>query len=1442
MSSPNHHTSNIEDAFSCNFCDYILASSDYVSALLGKIYSSSSNNSFGLVPIASPTLSLFHDDPYIKVMHAYYAKKLPISPPVIMPPSPMLSPMFNPQEFFLPEELLPPKKRGCDRSSSSTPTLPQEFEIGESSRKTSLERHEEQIEEILNRLHELSLDHIDNMEDNIEGLGKGQAAIRQLVADTITTTLEAQAANMANADNTNRNPEQREAPVARKCSYKEFMSCQLFNFKGSEGAVGLIRWFEHTESVFSRSNCTEDCKVKFATDSVKMMEAFIGGLPQSIEGNVTTSKPQTQEEAINIAQRLMDQVTKHTLMQVSSDHRVFRLMKNQLTMPSWHLPQAHQVLIMRKSQFDVFSYKTGLESVKARLVVYQQNGNVFEEDIKLLKLDVMLRDNALVKLRKKFEKAKKERGYDNQVFNSIMFDCDELTSSEIDESVPTSPVHDRTSIKPIEHPTKAKNLRKDTPKSRGHKHSWTRKACFVCKSLNYLIKDCDYYEKKMVQKPIWNHAMRVNLQNSAKMTHPYTNRHDVPIAVLTWSRLVNAARPVTTAVPYPTVTRSRPVPHGVNKAYSPIRRPINHKTTHKHRNFHKTVTTVKVNKVNAVKEINGGYVAFSGNLKGGKITSKDPLGKFDGKDNEGFLVRYSVNRSGPTWLFDIDTLTQSMNYQPVIAGNQPNHNVGSGPTWLFDIDTLTQSMNYQPVVARNQPNHNVDPQHIDATFAVKEPESEVHVSPSSSDKTKKHNEKTKRKAKGKSPVDLSIGVRNLSNEFEDFSSNSTNRVNAASAPVTAVGPNSTNSTNSFNAVGPSDNAINMPALEEIIYSDDEEDVGAEADFSNLKTSITVSPIPTTKVHKDHHVTQIIGDLTSAPQTRSMARMLMLPLWALWLDVKSAFLNGTIEEEVYVCQPLGFKDLDHPDKVYKVVKALYKLHQALRAWYETLANYLLANGFHRGKIDQTLFIKKQKDKFQMSSMGELAFFLGLQEKQKDNGILISQDKYVAKILRKFGLINRKLACTPIDIEKPLLKDPDGEDTDVHIYRSMIGSLMYLTSSKPDITLKVSHLHAIKRIFRYLKVKPHLGLWYPEDSPFNLVAYSNSDYAGASLDRKSTTKGCQFLGYRLISWQCKKQTVVATSLTKAEYVATTSCCGQVLWIQNQLLDYGMVRNVNSPSKFLMYLRFLQVMINAQVDDLSSHNTKYTSPALTQKVFANMKRIGKGFSGVETPLFDAMLVQQQVQNVAKVNTEDDEDNERVRKLEKKRRTKSSSLKRLRKVGTTQRVKSLNDTVVDDQEDASKQGGIAKLDADEDVTLVDVDEMDANDTNKAEHAEVEEVLEVVTAAKLMTERKPVTEAQTRKNMMIYLKNMAGFKMDFFKGNKRKGKSLEQEIVKTQRIDEEAEELKTHLQIVYNNDDDVFTEATPLALKLVEELVLLVHIDAVRENDDAVEEIKKLL
>nr|GEU31741.1 retrovirus-related Pol polyprotein from transposon TNT 1-94 [Tanacetum cinerariifolium] len=449
------------------------------------------------------------------------------------------------------------------------------------------------------------------------------------------------------------------------------------------------------------------------------------------------------------------------------------------------------------------------------------------------------------------------------------------------------------------------------------------------------------------------------------------------------------------------------------------------------------------------------------------LNTLDPLGKFDRKDDEEFLVGYSVS-SKAYRVFNSRTRIVQETLHINFLENQPNV-VGSGPTWLFDIDTLTKSMNYQPVLAGNQPNSSADPQNTDddTTFEVKELESEVHVFPSSSTKIKKHDDKTKREAKGKSLVELSTGVRILSEEFEDFSDNSFNEVNAASTPVLDVGQNSTNSTNTISATGPSNTArqkvwvlVDLPKGKRAI--------GSKWVFRNKKDERDIVIRNKAQLVAQGHTQEegIDYEEVFVPVARIEAIRLFLAYASFMgfmvyhMDVESAFLYGTIKEDGYVCQPTRFEDLEYPDKVYKVVKALYELHQASRAWYETLANYLLENDLCKA------FEKLMKDKFQMSSMGELTFFL-----------------------------DGKLASTPIDTEKPLLKDPNGEDVDVHTYRLMIGSLMYLTSSRPDImfavcvcvrfqvTPKASYLHAFKRIF--------------------------SDNAGASLDRKYTTGGCQFL---------------------------------------------------------------------------------------------------------------------------------------------------------------------------------------------------------------------------------------------------------------------------------------------------------------------------------------------
>nr|GEV07957.1 hypothetical protein [Tanacetum cinerariifolium] len=1199
------------------------------------------------------------------------------------------------------------------------------------------------------------------------------------------------------------------------------------------------------------------------------------------------------------------------------------------------------------------------------------------------------------------------------------------------------------------------------------------------------------------------------------MTLPNPQQHVVSTAVLTKSKLVliTTARQVTTAVTPTNVTRLRIAKTIITKPHSPPRRNINRSPSPNASTFPPKVTTAKAPMDKGVidigcsrhmtvsmshlfdfEEINSGYVAFGGNPKGGKISG---IGKFDGNANEGFLVGYSVS-SKAFKVFNSRTRIVQETLHINFLENKPNI-ASSGPTWLFDIDTLTKTMNYQPVTVGNQSNLSVGVQELFDAEKAREDNAQQYVL---------------------FPV-WSFGSKNPQNTHDDAAFGGTNTFSAGGPSNNVVSPTHGKSSYMDPSQYPDD--PNMPKLKDIIYSDDEEDVGAEADFTNLDKNITISPIPTTKVHKDHPVTQIISDLSSATQTRSMTRVVkdqgglsqinndefhtcmfscflsqeepkrdkginyeevfslvariesirlflayasFMGFMVYQMDVKSAFMYGTIEEEVYVYQPPGFEDPDYPDNAYKVVKALYGLHQAPRAC-----------------------------------------------KAEARWDIISQDKYVAKILRKFGLTDGKPAGTPIDTEKHLLKDIDGEDVDVHTYRSMIGSLMYLTSSRLDImfavhacarfqvTPKVSHLHAVKRIYRYLKGKPHLGLWYPKDSPFSLVAYLDSDYAGASLDRKSTTGGCQFLRCRLICWQCKKQTVIATSSTEAEYVAAAKLSRmgyekhftkltfykafflpQWKFLIHPILQCMSAKRT-SWNEFSSSMALAVICLStgrkfnfskAQVGDLSSHSTKYSSRALTQKVFANMRRVGKGFSGVETSLLEAMIVAQQADDVADEGATDvdvdfvpaavdepfipspipntqplppsqelpstsqvlptsppspisqpprvehlEQDKisqtleitnleQRVKKLERRNKLKVSKLRRLKKLGTAQRVDTSEDTVMDD---VSKQDEIiANKDVDEDVILKDVaavakeveiektakieenadvqgrqaesqaqiykidlehaDKVLSMQDDKLEPTELKEVVEVVTIAKLMTEvvtaasatitvvttpitaatitdapsaarrrkgvvirdleetvalsiiihtepkskdkgkgimveepkhlkkqaqikqdeayareleaelnktinwddvidqvrrkekednvvmryqalkRKPQTEVQARKNMMIYLRNMTGFKMNYFKrmsyddiclifkkyfnsnvaflekikepmeeednkALKRASESQAKKAAQKQKLDEEVEEIKKHLQIVPNDEDDVYTKATPLAHKV---------------------------
>ncbi|GJR99514.1 retrovirus-related pol polyprotein from transposon TNT 1-94 [Tanacetum coccineum] len=285
-----------------------------------------------------------------------------------------------------------------------------------------------------------------------------------------------------------------------------------------------------------------------------------------------------------------------------------------------------------------------------------------------------------------------------------------------------------------------------------------------------------------------------------------------------------------------------------------------------------------------------------------------------------------------------------------------------------------------------------------------------------------------------------------------------------------------------------------------------------------------------------------------------------------MDVKSALLNGFINEEVYVAQPLGFIDFEKWDHVYKLKKALYGLKQAPKSWYDRLKAFLSKHEYKMGMVDNTLFAKKRSSNLIiMSMMGELNFFLGLQIKQMEDGIFFNQSKYIKEMLKKFGLEESKPMKTPMSSDTKLTKDEECESVDSTKYQGMIGSLLYLTASRPDIMFsvclcarfqeapKTSHLKAVKRIFRYIKGTMHLGLWYPKGTGIETVVYDDSDHVGDYVDRKSTSGICTFMGCCLKSWFSKKQTALAISTTEAEYLSAGKACQQALWMKQALIDY-------------------------------------------------------------------------------------------------------------------------------------------------------------------------------------------------------------------------------------------------------------------------------------------------
>ncbi|GKB96173.1 putative ribonuclease H-like domain-containing protein, partial [Tanacetum coccineum] len=809
----------------------------------------------------------------------------------------------------------------------------------------------------------------------------------------------------------------------------------------------------------------------------------------------------------------------------------------------------------------------------------------------------------------------------------------------------------------------------------GHysKHEQTS-SCFVCGSFSHLIRDCDYHAKlakqvklnkqnmskgngKGERKPTWNNVQRVNKQNQFVPLAVQTRTGNNPVNtvkasgtnyVSTARRKINKQTVLTsTALKVNTV---KPIMNDVrpsnvfHKTHSPSSRPFKRTTVLKTNFSKQKVYTVKVKEVSTVGEkwdtadnphrslknkgiidsgcsrhmtgnkayladfqdFNGGPVAFGGSK--GYITGKGKIktGKLDFED-----VSF-VKELQPFNLFSVSQMCDKKN-KVLFTDTE-----WKGPNWLFDLDYLTDSMNYQSVRSENQAN--------------------LHAG------QKESNQNTGTKDK------IDAG----DSEKEDESNQ-----DCFELPIW----HSYSSTNPF--VSKSDNKIGSPRDEEQVFLDDlarlqrqekEANEEAEALRENLQqetehlvtqaeaakssgTNIFSTVSTTAKASGTNFVNTVSIPVSTASANEGLSLSNTTntqeddseipPLEDIHGDTTDGiFTHSSYDDEGAFCLCSGelhkFLDKLRFSEVLKrklaggcvAKKNCCSLGDFQKRRGVVVRNKarLVAQGHRQEEgIDYDEFEASMKSRFQMSSMGELTFFLGLQVKQKPNGIFISQDKYVAKILKKFDFASVKTASTPIETQKPLVKDEEANastplrlkplvkdeeasDVDVHLYRSMIGSLMYVTASRPDImfavcacsrfqvTPKTSHLSAVKRIFRYLKGKPKLGLWYPRESSFDLESYSDSDYAGANLDRKSTTGGCQFLGRRLITWQCKKQTIVATSTTEAEYVAAVSCCGQVLWIQNQMLDYGF--NFMNTKNYIDYESTICIVKNPAYHSKTKH----------------------------------------------------------------------------------------------------------------------------------------------------------------------------------------------------------------------------------------------------------------
>nr|GEY39703.1 retrovirus-related Pol polyprotein from transposon TNT 1-94 [Tanacetum cinerariifolium] len=970
------------------------------------------------------------------------------------------------------------------------------------------------------------------------------------------------------------------------------------------------------------------------------------------------------------------------------------------------------------------------------------------------------------------------------------------------------------------------------------------------------------------------------------------------------------------------------------------------------------------------------------------LNTFDPLGKFKGKVDEGFLVGYSVNIKAFR-VFNSRTRFQE-EFDAKKAGEEATQQYMLFPVWSTG--------------SSNPHNKEGDAAFDGKEHDVEKPEYAVNLSPSSSALSEEQDDMTKKKDKGKSHVEYFIGNRDFNADFENYSEDRSNNVSAAGLIVPTAGQSYSNITNPISAAGHLNtntspthgksslqDASQPPEMlerEDFAYSD-HENVGAEADFNNLETSITVSPIPTTRTHKDHPVAQIIGDMSSTTQTRSMTRVIK----------DQGGLSQIFNDDFHTCIHTQEEGID-----YEEVFALVARIEAIRLFLA----YASFMGFMVYQMDVKSAFLYGTIKEQVSS-----------GKAKGGWDIISQDKYVAEILKKFGLTKGKSASTPIDTEKPLLKDPNGQTTTGKEISNpfMAGSLPKTTLSTFIHSNDVTRLQAIvdkkKVVVTEAAIRDALHL----DDAEGVDCLTNEEIFTALARmgyEKPSTKLTFYKAFFSSQWKFLIHTTLQSMSAKRtswnefrSAMASAVIClstGHKFNFSKYIFE-SLVRNVDSSSKFYMYNRFIHLIIQNQLRDLSTHTTKYISPALTQKVFANMRRVGKGCSGVEPPLFEGMLIaiepeeqgdaeeqgndnnaaeepvtaiddvedqsipsptpptppSQQPQDIPSTsqaqslppqpksptsaepqsadfpiillhealdacaalarrvehlkhdkvaqNLEITKLKKRVKKLERANKVKTLKLRRLRKVGTSQRVDTSDDTVM---EDMSNQGRMIEvLDKDEGAVLmnekeetkevkditsdahvegrqaeiyqIDMDHAAKVLSMQEDEPEIHEAVEVVTTAKLITEviaavseivnaavvvptvtTAPVKSKDKGKGIMVEepkpvkkkqqvelgeayarkLQEELNQDIDWevvIKHVKQKAKEnpyvqryqMEEEenraiasinetpaqkAAKRKRLNEEAEdveELKQHLEIVPDEDDDVYTEATPLSRKV---------------------------